>query len=329
MRTSDLRPATASGEKARGPHRVAVLLLAGTVPMNVAIPLEAFHRAAELGLPYDVRLCGTEAVVGPFGRWTPAEGLEWAETAHTLVVPGRYDVAAVSHPDVLGLLRRAAARGARLAGMCGGSFVLAEAGVLDGRRATSHWYRTDELRRLHPAVQVESGPLYVQDGPVMTGAGLAAGLDLCVHLVRADHGARAAGRLARVLVVAPHRDGEQAQRVQRPVARRSAGLSGLREWMLDNLHEPVTLRQLARRAGCSERSLLRQFKSETGLPPQQWLTTQRLHAACERLECTDDTVDQVARRTGHGTASNLRRRMLAELGVGPRAYRSGRRAAAH
>jgi transcriptional regulator GlxA family with amidase domain len=174
-------------------------------------------------------------------------------------------------------------------------------------------------------VLVESGALYVQDGHVVTGAGLAAGLDMCVHLVRVDHGSHAAARLARVLVVAPHREGPQAQRLERPVPQRPVGLTALRDWMLDNLHEPVTLDQLARRAGCSERSLLRQFRAETGLPPQRWLAGQRLHAACERLEATDDTVEEIARRTGHGTASNLRRRMLAEFRVGPHAYRNARR----
>ena len=310
-------------------HRVAVLLLSGSVPLNLAIPLEAFLRARELGLPYDVRLCGAAADVGVFGQWTAPESLEWAQAADTLVVPGRYDVAAPCDEAVLALLRRAHERGARLAAMCGGSFVLAQAGVLDGRRATSHWYRTDELQRLHPAVQVDARPLYVEDGSVVTGAGMAAGLDLCVHLVRSDHGASAAARLARVLVVAPHREGGQAQFVDARARRHDGRLSDLRAWLLANLEQDVTLADMARQARCSERTLLRQFRAETGQSPQQWLTARRIDAARSMLETTRLSVEQVARHTGLGTGANLRQHMRRSLGVGPRAYRSTYQATAH
>lgn len=306
----------------REAHRVAVLLLSGSVPLNLAIPLEAFLRAAELGLPYDVRLCGAAADVGAFGQWTAPESLEWAETADTVVVPGRYDVAAPCDDDVLGLLRRARERGARLAATCGGAFVLAQAGVLDGKRATSHWYRTGELQRLHPAVHVDARPLYVEDGAVVTGAGMAAGLDLCVHLVRSDHGASAAARLARVLVVAPHREGGQAQFIDRRVPRDDGRLSALRAWLLDNLEQEIALTDMARRARCSERTLLRQFRAETGQSPQQWLTARRVDAARSLLERTRLSVEQIARHTGLGTGANLRQHMQKSLGVGPRAYRS-------
>jgi transcriptional regulator GlxA family with amidase domain len=302
-------------------HRVAVLLLPGTVPLNVAVPLEAFLRAGELSLPYDVRLCGSTATVGSFGHWTPDEDLEWAETADTVVVPGRYDVAAPCDPLVLDLLRRVERRGARLAATCGGAFVLAQAGILDGRRATSHWYRTDELQRLHPAVRVDARPLYVEDGSVHTGAGMAASLDLCVHLVRSDHGASAAARLARVLLVAPHREGGQAQFVETRARHDSGKLSELRAWLVENLDRQVALVDMASHARCSERTLLRQFRAETGQSPLQWLTARRVDAVRSLLETTRLSVEEIARCTGLGTGANLRQHLRASIGVGPREYR--------
>lgn len=302
-------------------HRVAVLLLADAVPLNLAIPLEAFLRARELGMAYEVALCGDGPAVGTFGHWQPGQPLAWAERADTVVVPGRYEVGAATDPAVLDLLRAAAARGARLVSMCGGSFVLAQAGLLDGRRATSHWYCTPDLQAQHPQVQVDPRPLYVEDGQVLTGAGLAAGLDLCVHLVRADHGAHAAARLARVLLVAPHREGGQAQFVSSPRPRQSGRLSGLRAWLLENLHRPLTLAEMARQAHCSERTLLRQFRAETGQSPQQWLTARRVDAARARLESTRDTVEQIAQATGLGTGANLRQHLRASIGMGPMQYR--------
>lgn len=302
-------------------HRVAVLLLSDAVPLNLAIPLEAFLRARELGLPYDVRLCGTAASVGPFGQWTPQEPLAWAEDADTLVVPGRYDVAAPCEPELLDLLRRSSARGVRIAATCGGAFVLAQAGVLDGRRATSHWYRTQELQRRHPAVQVDARPLYVQDGHVVTGAGMAAGLDLCAHLVRTDHGSGAAARLARVLVVAPHREGGQAQFIDPGVRRSDGRLSDLRAWLLENLDQDVCLTEMAQQARCSERTLLRHFKAETGQSPQQWLAARRVDAARAVLETTHLSVEQVARATGLGTGANLRAHLQRSIGVNPVTYR--------
>lgn len=302
-------------------HRVAVLLLPDAVPLNLAIPLEAFLRARELGLPYDVRLCGPAASVGPFGQWTPQEPLSWAEGADTVVVPGRYDVAAPCEPELLDLLRRSSARGARMAATCGGAFVLAEAGVLDGRRATSHWYRTQELQRRHPAVQVDARPLYIEDGQVVTGAGMAAGLDLCVHLVRSDHGAAAAARLARVLVVAPHREGGQAQFIDTGVRRSDGRLSDLRAWLVENLDQDVCLADMAQQARCSERTLLRRFRLETGQSPQQWLTARRVDAARTLLETTRLSVEQVARATGLGTGANLRLHLQRSIGVSPLTYR--------
>jgi AraC family transcriptional activator FtrA len=304
-----------------------VLALADAVPLELAIPLEVFWRAAELGLAYDVRLCGAPMTVGPFGGWHPSQDLGWAEQADTLVVPGRYDEDAPTEPDVLQLLRRAATRGARLVSVCGGAFTLAEAGLLDDRPATTHWYRTGRLQRTYPRVRVDQRPLYVDSGQVLTSAGLAAGLDLCTHLVRADHGAAAAARLARVLVIAPHREGGQAQFVAGPPARPGGSLSELRAALLERLDQRVTLADLARQARCSERTLLRRFRAETGQSPLQWLTARRVDAARMRLETTDETIDDIAHRTGLGTAANLRQQLKAHVGLSPQQYRRTHRPA--
>ncbi len=306
-------------------HPVAVLALPDSVPMNVAVPLEVFGRAAQLGLGYEVLLCGDPAPIGPHGVWTPPNPLAAAAAADTLIVPGRYDHAGPTDTAVLDLLRAAAARGARLASVCGGSFVLAQAGLLDGRSATTHWYVAGQLQALHPDVLVDSRPMYVQDGHVTTGAGLAAALDLCIHLVRTDHGAAAAARLARVMVIAPHREGGQAQFIDTPPARRDGNLSELRGWLLESLPEQHTLAEMARRASCSERTLLRHFHAETGQSPHQWLTDQRVHAAQVRLETTEETTADIAHRTGLGTAANLRRHFGTAVGVSPDTYRRSHR----
>lgn len=313
------RSRLASGDG--GVHRVAVLALADAVPLTLAVPLEVFWRARQTGLAYDVRLCGGEVNVGPFGAWRPPEALGWAEGADTVVVPGRYAEATPTDSGVLALLRRAVARGGRVASVCGGAFTLAQAGLLDGRPATTHWYCVDALRAAHPRVHLDARPLYVDDGRVLTSAGMAAALDLCVHLVRADHGAAAAARLARVLVLAPHREGGQTQFVETPTPRPNGGLSELRAWLVEHLHERITLTAIAERAHCSERTLLRRFAAETGQSPLAWLTARRVEAARIRLESTDETLDDVAHRTGLGSAANLRHHLTARLGLSPGQYR--------
>ena len=312
---------TAGGTPRAGSHRVAVLALADAVPFNLAVPLEAFLRAAQLGLDYQVELCGPAVAVGPFGWWRPPQPLAWAETADTVIVPGRYHDTGPTDPVVLELLRAAAERDARLASVCGGAFVLAEAGLLDNRPATTHWHRARRLQRLHPQVQVDPRPLYVDDGRILTGAGLAASLDLCIHLVRADHGAAAAARLARALVIAPHREGGQAQFIETPPPRPGGSLADLRAWILEHLDQAHTLNDLARHARRSERTLLRHFRAETGQTPHQWLTERRVDAARVRLETTDETLDDIAHRTGLGSAPNLRQHLRARTGLSPQQYR--------
>jgi transcriptional regulator GlxA family with amidase domain len=318
--TRDGTPTSGQGQPV---HRVAVLALDDLVPFGAAVPLEAFLRARQLGLPYEVQLCGAGAVrAGRFGTWQPSRDLQWARDADTVIVPGRYEEAAPADDKVLALLRDLYADGRRLASVCAGAFVLAQAGLLDGRPATTHWFHSDLLGDLHPRVRVDPRPLYVDDGQVLTSAGLAAGLDLCVHLVRSDHGAAAAARLARALVVAPHREGGQAQYLDLPAPRADGTTAALRAWLLEHLDVPVTLAGLAVRAHTSERTLLRRFQSETGQTPMQWITAQRLAAARVLLEAGDDTMDDVAHRTGLGSAANLRQHFRRHLGVTPAHYRS-------
>lgn len=302
------------------PHAVAVLALPDAVPFNLAVPLEVFFRARQTGLAYDVTLCGDEAVSGPFGVWRPSSPLSSLSHAQTVVVPGRYTEDAPVTPAVLAALRAAADRKARLLAVCGGAFVLAQAGLLDGLTATTHWHCTAKLEKQFPQVQVDARPLFIDNDQVLTSAGLAAGLDLCLHVIRRDHGA-AAARVARVMVTAPHREGGQAQFLPPAVPRADGQLAPLRAWLLEHLHEPVTLTTMAHRAHCSTRTLLRRFQQETGQAPHRWLTDRRINAARERLETTSETLDDIAHHTGLGTAANLRAQLRERTGLSPTAYR--------
>ena len=220
-------------------------------------------------------------------------------------------------------LQRAAARGAQLVGLCLGAFVLAEAGLLDGRRATTHWMAAAEFAARYPAVQLEADALYVEDGPLLTSAGTAAGLDCCLHLLRRHCGAELTNRLARRLVVAPHRNGGQAQFVEQPLPV-SAGeqrLQGLLAWMGEHLSERLSLDQLAARALMSRRSFTRQFRQATGTTVQRWLLEQRLARAQRLLETSDRALELIAQQAGFGTALSLRQHFQARLGLAPSAYR--------
>jgi transcriptional regulator GlxA family with amidase domain len=206
--------------------------------------------------------------------------------------------------------------------ICTGAFALAAAGLLDGRRATTHWRDAADLAARHPAVHVEPDVLYIDEGDVLTSAGVAAGLDLCLHIVRRDHGAALANTLARRIVVPPHRDGGQAQYIEQPVADHPGGsLAATRAWALERLHEPLTVRALAARAHVSERTFARRFTAETGQPFLRWLLAQRVDAARTALESTDATIDDIAHRCGFGTAANLRKHFHRHLATTPTAYR--------
>ena len=250
-------------------------------------------------------------------------GLERLASADLIHVLGGDDVDAVPDPAVLDALRTAYDRGATLASHCSGAFLLAAAGLLDGRRATTHWSHAAELRRRYPAVEVDPHGLYVDEGRILTGAGTAAGIDLCLYLLRREFGARVANEVARSMVVPPHRDGGQAQFIGSPLADVADcdRLGDVLFWMRANLHRELTVETLAARALVSPRSFARHFQALTGTSPRAWLLGQRLQAAEELLEGGDLSVEEVARRVGFGTAAGLRQQFVKRRGVPPRDYR--------
>jgi transcriptional regulator GlxA family with amidase domain len=254
-------------------------------------------------------------------------GPEALATADTVLIPAAHDpddellTAPLTGPlaDAIGLIRP----GTRIASVCTGAFVLAAAGLLDGRPATTHWKSADVFRRAFPRVRLDPDVLYTDDGDVLTSAGEAAGIDLCLHLIRRDHGAAVAAEVARTNVVPPHREGGQAQFIERPVPTRDeASTATVRTWLLDHLDHQVDLDDLARRAVMSKRTFTRRFRDETGMSPVQWLNQQRLGHARFLLENTDLAVDRIAERAGFGTGGSLRLHLQDTLGVSPTAYRA-------
>ncbi|MFJ6706552.1 MULTISPECIES: helix-turn-helix domain-containing protein [unclassified Streptomyces] len=271
---------------------------------------------------YDFFLCGSGPVqVGRF-RVEPDRGLDHLAHADTVIVPGWADTGSEPPADLVEAVRAAHAAGARVASLCTGAFVLGAAGLLDGRRATTHWAHTQDLARRHPAARVDPDVLYVDNGDVLTAAGKAAAMDLCLHLVRLDHGSAVANKIARRLVVPPHREGGQAQFIATPVpAPDNHPLDELFPWTLERLHQPLSVEDLARQARMSTRHLGRHFKHLTGTTPLRWLHTQRIRRAQELLETTDATVDTIAVAVGMGTATTLRRHFHRSVGVPPDTYR--------
>lgn len=254
----------------------------------------------------------------------PDAGLEALEAADSVIVPaGHRDADGGFDPALLDALRRAHARGARLMSVCSGAFVLAEAGLLDGRRATTHWMHADRLATDYPAIHVDPSVLYVDEGDILTSAGTAAGIDMCLHVVRKDLGAEIANAVARRMVVPPHRDGGQQQFVDIPVPTCVAGapFSELLEWMAANLDQPVAVDDLARRAHMSPRHFARRFRSATGTTPHQWLLAQRVLLAQRLLESTDEPVERIAQRCGFASAAALRVHFQKATNTSPLAYR--------
>ncbi|MFF5759129.1 GlxA family transcriptional regulator [Streptomyces longwoodensis] len=322
-------PVPAPDRRSPVPHRVAVIVDEGTNPFEVGVATELFGLPRpELGLPaplYEVTLCTPTREVRMnhgFFTLTGAAPLDAVDDADTLVVPGRPDNVVPRRPDVLDAIRRAHARGARVLGLCTGSFALAEAGLLDGRRATTHWMWADTFRRLHPRVRLEPDVLYVDEGEILTAAGSAAALDLGLYVVRRDHGAEVAGAVSRRLVFAAHRDGGQRQFVERPLPDvRDESLGPLLAWAQERLAEPLTVADLATRAAVSPATLHRRFRTQLGTTPLAWLTGERVALACRLIERGERRLDVVAARCGLGTAANLRTRLRRETGLSPSAYR--------
>ncbi|MFI9320052.1 GlxA family transcriptional regulator [Kitasatospora aureofaciens] len=331
IRTEAPRNTSDRATTAPGPHRVAVLALPGVPPFELGIPSRVFGSAQDAeGRPlYEVTVCTADgtAVLSDAGFTVqPAAGPEALAAADTVVVPPTHAMPELGRggplpPEVTAAVARIRP-GTRLVSICSGSYVLAAAGLLDGRPATTHWNLAPEFRRAYPAVKVDEEVLFVDDGDVLTSAGVAAGVDLCLHIIRRDHGAAVANRTARMCVVPPWRDGGQAQYIDRPVPDPTiADTSATRAWALDHLGEPLPLGRLAEHARMSLRSFTRRFRDEVGMTPVQWLTAQRLELAKQLLETTDLSVDLVAHRAGFGTANSLRAHMRAALGVSPASYR--------
>ncbi|MFJ4975134.1 helix-turn-helix domain-containing protein [Streptomyces coeruleorubidus] len=311
------------------PHQVAVIVDEGTNPFEVGVATELFGLPRpELGLPgplYEVSLCAPAPEIRMnhgFFTLTGVRGLEAVDRADTLVVPGRPDNVVPRGPAVLDAIRRAHARGARVMSFCTGTFALAEAGLLDGRRAATHWRWADSFRRLHPEVLLEPDVLFVDEGDLLTAAGSAAALDLGLHVWRRDHGAEIANHVSRRLVFATHRDGGQRQFVERPVPDvRDESLAPLLEWAQERLGEPLTVADLAARARVSPATLHRRFRAQLGTTPLAWLTGERVALACRLIERGEERLDVVAARSGLGTAANLRIRLRRVTGLSPSAYR--------
>ncbi|MET9592059.1 helix-turn-helix domain-containing protein [Streptomyces sp. NPDC006516] len=306
-------------------HRVAVLAVPAVKAFDLSMPSTLLGAAELNGRPgYEVKVCtATPGVIGASGgiEVVVRHGLETVAAADTVIVPStgsRHD----AEPAALDALRVAAAAGKRVASICSGAFVLAQAGLLDDRVATTHWGLAEEMQRAFPSVRVDADRLFAEDGLIITGAGSAAGIDLCLHLINSDYGAAVANAAARAAVVTPVRHGGQAQFVQTPLpAETDSSLDAARIWALQHLDQPISLRDLAGRAKISVRTLTRRFTAETGVTPFQWLLQQRLLRARELLETTDLTVDQVADRSGLGSGESLRQHLSRQIGMTPAAYR--------
>ena len=298
----------------------------GMFGLGVASEVFGYDRSAD-GLPaFDFAVAAERPGVVRTETGLPIvveHGLERLATADLVLVLGWEDVEQAPSPGLCEALRDAVARGARVMSHCSGAFVVAAAGLLDGRRCTTHWMHADRLAAQYPQVTVDPGVLYVQDGPVWSSAGTAAGIDTCLHLLRSEFGAAVANEIARRMVVPPHREGGQAQYVQVPVARvdDTSHLRDALAWAAENLAEPISVEDLARRSLMSPRSFARHFRAATGTTPHAWLLAQRLQRAQELLEQTDLPVEEVAQRSGFGAATTLRGHFAARLGTSPQAYR--------
>ena len=308
-------------------RRVAAIAYDGLCTFEFGIVIEMFALPRpELPVDwYDFRVCALER--GPLratGGITvqPNAGLRALANVGTIIIPGWCDLDGRPPEVLLKAVRAAYARGARLVTICSGVFVLAAAGLLDGKRATTHWRYAERLQARYPKVRVEPDVLFVDEGQILTSAGSAAGIDLCLHIIRCDYGAEIANQVARRLVVPPQREGGQSQYIPAPVRRETTqGLARVLDWAQRRLHEPLTVDHLADRAAMSGRTFARRFREETGTTPHQWLTHQRLLAAQRRLETTDDSIDVVAEAVGLRTAATLRLHFREMLKTTPTEYR--------
>ncbi|SSW62638.1 GlxA family transcriptional regulator [Achromobacter agilis] len=309
-------------------HTVAIIAFEGISPFHLSVPCMVFgDDLARLGVPrYRLLICAeTPGLISTMSGFKiqVEHGLSALEQADTLIMPAWRDPEETAPPALLEALRAGHRRGARIAGLCLGTFVLAEAGLLDGRAAATHWAWGDDFARRYPQVRLDRKSLYLDDGEILTSAGTAAAIDCCLHLLRCDHGAEVANRVARRMVVAPHRDGGQAQYIEQPLpgVTGSDRLSAALDWALEHLEQPLTLDLLADRAGMSRRNFTRRFKAKTGATVSQWVLNHRLAAAQRLLETTSKAVDRIAELAGFGSPASFRQHFLGAFSVSPSAYR--------
>jgi transcriptional regulator GlxA family with amidase domain len=306
-------------------HTVAVLALPDTIAFDLSTPLEVFGRVTlPDGRPgYRVLVCGTEPVVaaGPI-RIATDHGIDSLRSADTIVVPARHNPLAATPAGVDDALRRALARGARVASICAGAFTLAAAGLLDGRRATTHWLAADLFRSVYPAVDLDADVLYVDEGSVLTSAGASAGLDLCLHMVQCDYGAAVAAEAARLAVAPLHRNGGQAQYIVRNRQAVGTELGDLLAWIDEHSHRELSLEDVAAQAATSIRTLNRRFAAEIGQTPMQWVNGVRVRHAQALLETTSHSIERIGREAGFGSGANFREQFRKIAGVAPQGYRN-------
>ncbi len=308
-------------------HTVAVLSLDQVIPFDLATPIEAFTRTRlpDGRVPYRLKVAGVASTVDA-GVFTlqPKWGLEALAEADTVILPGCADVTAPIPEEALDAIRKAAANGTRIASICSGAFILAATGLLDGLKATTHWMAADLLAQRHPEVDVDPDVLYVDNGQFLTSAGAAAGLDLCLHMIRRDHGSAVAADAARLSVMPLEREGGQAQFIvhDQPPTPRGSVLEPVLTWMEDNAAKDLTLEDIAATAGMSTRTLNRRFREQTGTTPLQWLLRARIRQAQYLLEATDHPVDRIAAQVGFGSPTAFRDRFKRTVGTSPNSYRA-------
>jgi transcriptional regulator GlxA family with amidase domain len=319
----------ASGtRRPRRPHRVVTVLVDGMSQLETAVATEFFGDPPPWGIPwYSFRLCsdgGRELRLQGMRVMTDA-GPEAIRQADTVIIPGWNGVDSPASPELVAELQRAHRRGARMVSFCTGAFPLAQAGLLDGLEATTHWSHAETFRQRFPQVRLNPSALYVDAGQVLTAAGSASAIDLALHIIRSDHGAEVANQMARALVVPPHRQGGQAQFIEAPMPQTRDGevepFSATLDWAIEHLDESLSISALAAHAAMSPRHFSRRFKETTGTSPHQWLLAQRLDLARRLLETTDDSIDVIASRAGFGTATALRQHFRSQLHTTPQAYR--------
>jgi transcriptional regulator GlxA family with amidase domain len=325
-----VRTDPAKGRQALAAHRVAMIVLGGTFVLDLAVAVQAFGRRPsvfskirdEAQAPYEVGVCGQTLTPTSLGfSLADLKPLSWVENADTVVVPGLEAPWSPQDPAVLEAIAAAAADGARLVSLCAGAFVLGQAGVLEGRRVTTHWALADEFRAAFPTVQLLEHEMYVDDGQVLSSGGVLASADLCLYVLGQDHGQSYANDVSRVLISPPHRVGGQAQYAAPSRRPLTGSLAPVLDWIDEHLAERLTVREVAVQAHLSERTLERRMRTETGDSLAQWIARRRVQRARILLESSSSTVSEIAYDVGFGSTESMRRHFVAHTGTTPRAYR--------